>query len=122
MKKIILSLMLTGMAAFSAGPAPQNVTLTWSAPSPYPASLLSGITYEVFQSTDLTVPMTNWTIVATLTNQPQTNLQAILPVTPGAYFWALRPRNFWGPAPFSNVASTPPVLPQTSDLGVKLGP
>lgn len=78
-----------------------QVTLAWD----YPTNELAGVTFRVKWSNDITIPMTNWVTIATLTNT-----MAKVDLPRGVNFLTCTASNFWGESAFSNVASTPPVV------------
>lgn len=88
------------------------VTLEWDYPE---AERSTNLTFYVFTSTNVAVPLTNWTA---LTNVVGTNLSVQLQIDPGQRYFVMTASNFWGQSDFSEVASTPS-LPRR-DMKLKL--
>lgn len=110
---VIPLLLLAAGSSVPTGPTP--ITLAWN----YPTNELStNLTFRLYHSTNITVPLTNWTVI---TNIAGTNTSVSLPVLPGAHFFALTASNFWGESDFSNVASTPPAPRSDVNLSISRG-
>ena len=100
------------LRALPTPPPAGNVTLSWDYPA---AELSTNLTFKVYGSSDITVPMTSWTV---LTNMVGTNTSVSLKITPGAFFFVMTSSNRWGESPFSNVASTPPLPRASTNLNI----
>ncbi len=101
-----------------AGPATNQVTLAWTAPTNSPVPYV----YEVQQSADVAVPIIVWTVIAQ--NIPSTQTTLSLNIDRTTKYWRVRSVNqtnaSWS-SDFSNVAST--LWPgQGGNLSVRLGP
>jgi hypothetical protein len=95
---LVLALLALG---FSAQPLRNSVTFAWS----YPTNELStNLTFKLYASPDVTVPLTNW---AVLTNVVGTNLQVTVPLAATNLFFFLTASNYWGEGNPSGVVSTP---------------
>ena len=82
-----------------------NVTLAWNYPD---ADATNVHAFRLYSSTNIALPLTNWTVIATI---PGTNRTVTLPIQPPQRFYTITASNWWGESPFSNVAATekPPV-------------
>jgi hypothetical protein len=112
--KLLLCLvaLLIPMKGLSADALTGDITLIWDYPA---AEMETNLTFLVFHSTSITVPLTNWLV---LTNVVGTNLSVKLTVIPGKNFFVMKATNFWAASDFSDVASTP-ALPR-SDMKIKV--
>lgn len=108
MKKLFLFLPLMVISLRAQALVP--VTLAWD----YPPAELTNITFKVYHSTSIALPLTNWVV---LTNAISTN-QVQVSIAPGVHFFSVTASNFWGESTFSNIASTP-ALPR-SDANLKV--
>lgn len=89
-----------------------NVPLTWT----YPTNLLStNLIFKVYSSTNVSVPVTNWPLTATVIG---TNTNVVLPINAQQRFFVLTASNWWGESDFSNVAQTPPVPSDEGTLSI----
>ena len=114
---LLVCLLLT--VAGSVNTNPQPITLAWDYPTnAVNYTLDTNNTFFLFQSADLTVPLTNWVSV---TNVVGTNRQVTIIVQPRQLFFYVAASNFWGLSPPSNVALTPPIPQQGDNLSVRLG-
>jgi hypothetical protein len=101
-QKIALVALLVGLPVVAAQFT--NVTIQCD----YPLDELdTNLVFKVWHSTNLTIPMTNWTVLTnvsglTATTNPFTVVT--LPITVGNHFYALTASNDFGESPFSNVA------------------
>lgn len=112
---LVLALAAAVFFAVRAASPPRSVTLSWD----YPTNELStDIVFKVWTSTDVTVPVTNWTLI---TNVVGTNTSVTFSVQPGVHFYALTASSvFWKlDSVFSNVAATPPEPRSDVNLTVK---
>jgi hypothetical protein len=108
MKKILILLwFLALVSAANAQVTNTTVTLSWD----YPPAEITNITFKSF---GIATPMTNWTVIKTIT---ATN-QVTVPAVAGVNFFSVTASNFWGESFFSNVASTP-ALPRI-DVALKV--
>ncbi len=102
----------------AAGPATNQVTLVWTAPTNSPVPYV----YEVQQSSDVAVPIIVWTVIAN--NVPSNQTTLTLNIDRSSKYWRVRSLNATNAAwssDFSNVAST--LWPgQGGNLSVRLGP
>lgn|SRR3990167_7444759 len=116
-KLALLSIILGCLlAALAATPPSGRVILAWD----YPTNELgTNLTFRLYGSSNITTPLTNWTV---LTNVVGTNLSVTVQIQPGVYFFALTASNFWMESDFSNVASTPALPRSDSKLGITRGP
>lgn len=112
---IALLFLLLPLGAKAAVPTtPQLVILAWDYPT---NELRAELSFKLYTSTNLAVPMTNWLV---LTNVAGTNLAAAVRIEPGEHFFTLTASNFWGESDFSNVASVPP-LPKSGAITIRRG-
>lgn len=121
----ILPLLLAFSCASLATTLPTNtvsghVTLQWR----YPTNRITDdLRFQLYQAPDLTLPLDQWTPLASVaatnfapyqvdlcgTNWMATNLTVQLEIQPGAYFFVGTASNFWGETSItSNVVATPP--------------
>jgi hypothetical protein len=102
MKKYLLASFFTIFCVLAAFAPPINgrVRLLFY----YPPEQLTNVTFNVYHSINIAVPLTNWSI---LTNISQT--QVDLDVIPGEHFFYITATNFWGESGPSNIANTPSV-------------
>jgi hypothetical protein len=111
---LLLLSLLSSRAAITPPPSGW-VTFVWEYESAY---LETNLVFRLYESTNITRPVANWTMIASIngiqalgTNTIGTNLISTLrlpvQVTPGAHFFSMTASNFWGSADFSNVVSTP---------------
>lgn len=99
----------------AAVPSPQNIILAWDT---YPAAELTpDLTFKLYTSTDISVPLANWTVIRTV---PGTNTQVTISVIPGRQFFYLTASNFWGESDPSGVLGLPPA-PRQGVLTVRKG-
>jgi hypothetical protein len=100
----MLAVLLISAMVLSAGMLNEpkgKVTLAWD----YPTNELSrDLTFLIRRSTNISIPMTNWTVIARVVG---TNMQATVFVTPGVNFFVCTASNLWGESDFSNVVSMP---------------
>lgn len=83
-------------------PPPKPFKLDWD----FPAVLLPGVTFRIYESKIDTTPSTNtWSVVAWTTNKTVS-----FELTPGRHFLAATAANTWGESDFSNVVCTPPLI------------
>lgn len=82
-----------------AAPTTGKLKLGWSYD---PALLTSDLVFKVYYSTSLAVPLTNWTVLATLSG---TNLTAVVQGQGGLNYFSMTASNQFGESDFSNVAS-----------------
>lgn len=84
-----------------------NVTLAWE----YPTNELStNISFNLYYSTNILQPLTNWVI---LTNVSGLKTNVIVPIKPGVHFYALTASNDFGESDF-----TTPLRAQVARSGV----
>lgn len=89
------------LCSMVAAPALKTkVVFSWD----YPTAELTNTTFLVWHSTDIAIPLTNWTLVASVPGSNSVTLQTV----PGAHFYVCQASNLWGVSDFSNVVSTPP--------------
>ena len=96
---ILATVLLTALGAFAVilPPSLQTVTVSWD----YPAEQLgTDLTFKIYHTTDLSVPVTNWTVVA---NVMGTNLSTKLPLVPGAHFYTVTASNAAGESNFATI-------------------
>jgi hypothetical protein len=115
MKKQITSVvlgLLFGVLLRAAVTPSGKVTLAWD----YPASELStNLTFRVYSSATMQLPITAWPV---LTNVVGTNLSVQVTVAPGQRFFFLTASNFWGESGPSNLANTPPLPRDMTNLTI----
>lgn len=113
---LALALVMGVVAALGVSPKPvaTKITLMWD----YETNQVSPeLVFKLYSSTNMTVPLTNWTVLAVV---PGTNRSVTLPVEPGVRFYALTASNWWGESDFSNAVGTP-AAPVASALGIRPG-
>jgi hypothetical protein len=94
---VCISLMTSVAPAAVVAPAPK-ITLSWN----YPADRLSAdLTFKIYHSTDLAVPMKDWTVV---TNVVGTSLSAKLPMAPGPHFFTVTAADSSGESDFATTS------------------
>jgi hypothetical protein len=110
-----------GLAALPLPPATTTIGLAFS----YPTNSLAtdpGLTVQVHASADMSVPLSNWSVITNLyaTNLVVTNLDGTgtnaaitfrIPAPQAQVFYFLTFSNFWGASPPSNVTDTPAPVP-----------
>lgn len=106
MKKFLISI-LVGVSILAA---PEDISLAWD----YPESEKTNVVFRVYSSTNITIPLNQWTVI---TNVTGTNFVR-LKVVPGVNYFTMTASNFWGESIFSEVVSTP-ALPR-SDVNLKV--
>jgi hypothetical protein len=104
MKKLILLLSLLALPVM--GQLKTNLTLSWDYP---PTSQSTTITFYVFSSADISVPMSNWNYVAWVACVPGIS-NYMIPVMAGAkpVWFTAGASNLTGYAPFPGAAECPP--------------
>jgi len=75
-----------------------HIKLYWD----YPANELTNVTFNVYSTTNIALPLTNWLV---MTNVNSTNV--VLDITPGQRYFYATATNFWGESDPSTVASVP---------------
>ena len=126
MKRTFATFLLTcsALVALAVLPSPRPTVIAWDYPT---NDVKDDLTFYVFMSTNLAVPMSNWTAVATVvaTNTSRTligtnfTFEAPLNLQPAqSFFVAIASNQFWGKSDFSSVASTPPV--PRSDISLQI--
>lgn len=114
MKKLLpIPLIALPLLLYAAIQIPQNITLIWSQENP----ATTDITYKVYSSTNLSIPIAQWTLIKLV---PGTNYQTTISVTPGRAWYSVTASNFWGETDPSNLAGTPPV-PVSGSLSIQKG-
>lgn len=93
-----------------------NATLVWDYQTNVDTSI--GWSFRLYSSTNLTTPMTNWTLIQTIPGNLRTTTIPIN-VLDGQRFFALTASNWWGETDFSEVCVTEPV-PQAEQLPLRL--
>lgn len=106
----VLALGLGLAAVIGQADTNETVIVSWD----YPASEISNMTFRVYQSTNITTPLTNWNVLATVKG---TNEAPPIQVVGGLNYFAVSSSNFWG-AVFSSVVSIP-ALPR-SDVSLQV--
>lgn len=90
----------------------QAAQLHWD----YPTNLLStGLTFRVWFTPDVTLPLTNWFLLST---QVGTNTSAFVPITAGNRYYAVQASNLFG-AVFSDVVLSPAAVVSNVALTLK---
>jgi hypothetical protein len=113
MKKFLtITLCVLGIALVAQSAINGRVRLTWS----YPTTTDTSLVFKIYTSTSMSIPLTNWTVVATV---PYNARSYDLTVTPGEQFFVMTASNFWGQGDFSNVAGTPPAPSIGGSLAVQ---
>jgi hypothetical protein len=110
MKKYICLIPLLLLTARAQATTNQLVTLEWD----YPPAELNQVTFTVYHSTDLSIPVKQWQPIGSLSG---TNRVAVS-IVPGVNYFTVSASNFWAEV-FSNVASTPPLPRSDVNLRVK---
>lgn len=105
----VIGILMLCIAAVPTGP--QSIVLEWD----YPAAELPGTTFYVRHAKDLTLPLTQWPVLAT-----STNLSVVVTIDVGLHYFTCTASNFWGESDFSNTASVP-TPPRASVLKVRRG-
>jgi hypothetical protein len=109
--KLLSALVLMAAAAW-ASPLRTSVILAWN----YPTNELStNLVFKIYASPDSAVPLTNWTLLMTVTG---TNLQATVSLNPTNMFFFVTASNLWGESDPSNVVSAP-APPRSGFLQIK---
>lgn len=88
-----------------------DIAVTWD----YAAAELPEMTFRVYTSQDIAVPMAQWQLLATVVGTNYANLTVI----PGRHYFVCTASNFWT-SEFSNVTHTPGV-PSQFGIGVQKG-
>jgi len=107
----VLLLLVPFLALAFVPLTPRNVTFTWDA-------YAGADSFGLYHSDSVVVPLTNWVC---LTNFSGTNTQFSIQVVPGAHFYYLTASNMWGQSGPSNVANTPPVATDPTNVVLKVG-
>jgi len=95
---IVAFALIASVATAVVLPPTPTVTLSWD----YPADQLgTNLTFKVYHTTDISLPMENWTV---MTNVVGTNLSTKIPMGPGAHFFALTASNSAGESAFATVS------------------
>lgn len=113
-----LALSLFTAIAAGLGSFRTSVTLAWD----YPTNEISGITFRVYSSTNISLAVTNWPLYSVVTNAVvgSNTLSTILPIDAQQRWFVMTASNWFGESSFSVVAATPPV--PRSDVNLRLGP
>ena len=96
------------LASLIAASAALALTISWD----YPADEMDGITFYVYETTN--VIGGNWAIK---TNTTATNVS--FAVAPGKRFYRATASNFWGESDPSNIINTPEVAKMPANLTIK---
>ena len=123
---LFLPFLLLGLLAGQAAPPTGSITFFWDYPSAY---LETNLVFRLYTSTNITTPLTNWTVIGSVnglaalgTNGIGTNtskLRLSVKIEPGQHYFVMKASNFWGEADFSNVVSTPALPRDDSTLRVE---
>ena len=109
--KLLTLITLVSLSAIADPPS--KIGLAWDLK---PDFVTSNATIRIYSSTNITVPLKQWTV---LTNVPATTNLIYIPVVPGKAFYSATYSNFWGESDFSNVASTPPLF-RSDEAGLRV--
>lgn len=114
---LLALLSLLSLPVFGQGVLRSNVTLYWN----YDPLLLTNISFYIKGSSDVTVPLSNWTMMASVigTSNAPTPTNVTINLAPQQKFMFCVASNFWGESNPSNVASTPPPPRSDVSLGVR---
>ena len=104
--------LLCCLLGVAAGTNQTSLRLVWDPPSD---GYSTNSSYQVYHSTNITTPLTNW---ALLTNLIATSSTVKVQVIPGPHLFAITHSNIWGVSDFSPVAATP-ALPR-SDVSIQI--
>ena len=108
----MLAAMFSLAVVLPPGTLRTSVTLAWN----YPTNQLStNLTFKIYSSTNLTLPVTNWPLVQTVAG---TNLSVTMPIDGQQRWYVMTSSNWWGESSFSNVAGTEPLPRSDVDLGI----
>ncbi len=116
---IAAALLLAGLSAPAATLPARNITLEWDYP---PDQMVPSLSFYVYHTTNVTMNLTNWPV---LTNFAGITNRVAVSVVPGEHYFFVTASNFWGFAVQSvpsNIAGTPPVAYQSTNIVIKLLP
>jgi hypothetical protein len=105
--------LLAGAVFSQQTPIDGRVTVEWD----YPSNDVPTMTFNVYHSTNISLPVANWPKLASV----QGATRVPLTVTPGPNYFVCTASNFWGESDFSNVASTPGTPRSDINLKVRKG-
>lgn len=98
--------------AFTGAPLRNTITFTWG---PYsPSELNTNLTFRIYSSFDVAVPLTNWALFTNASGV--TNITVAM--TPTNRYFFITASNLWGESSPSAVASTP--APPRSDSALQI--
>lgn len=98
-KSVWLSLWLALAASTALGSEVVKLRFPWA----YPGELDTNNTFYLFTTTNIALPLTNWTV---LTNVPGNVTQVVVTVTSEKQFFTMATSNLWGVSPFTNTLAT----------------
>lgn len=91
-----------------------DVTLQWDYE---PSEMTTQTTFIIYHTTNATLNLTNWPM---LTNFPAVTNRVKVNIVPGEHYFVLTASNFWNSkgfeSGFSNVAGTPPLARQVTNI------
>lgn len=109
MRKVIIAVAILLTVSIARPETNRVVTASWD----YPPAELTNMVFRVHQTTNITLALTNWTVLTNVTGKTSVKLS----VPGGVNHFAVSASNFWGSV-FSSVVSTP-TLPR-SDVNLQL--
>lgn len=83
----------------------------------YPPDELPGTTLRLYSSQDVTVPLTNWTVIGTVFETNKFTLQ----MPQEKRFFSVKASNFWGEGNFSSVVLTPAPVRTSAQVSIRRG-
>lgn len=112
--KIITGVLLLFITCLAWAAFNTKIKLEWD----YPPNELPGITFNIYYSTNLAVPLSNWTRITNVVGV--TNV--ILPLIPTGqhYYYATASNAVYGESDPSNVATTGPAPRSGATLNMKI--
>lgn len=118
MKRNLITLLIVipavALLAALPGQLRTTVVLFWD----YPANELStNLTFKIYSTTNAALAVSSWPV---LTNKVGTNTTITLPIDAVQRYYVVTASNWWGESDFSNVAGTPPLPRDQTNL--RLGP
>jgi hypothetical protein len=117
LKLFLTTVLALGMLAYLGGnplpdpTLPTSLTLTWNYSQPDTNTFI-----KLYRSTDISIPLTNWNMIATV---PSTTNQVVIQILPGKAFYYVTATNLWGESDPSNIDLTPAMPVKGDNLKAK---